>query len=100
MRVFIVAGSPQAKRPDGLAPGPGDRVIAADSGAVHARAWGWPVHLLVGGQRRDRPGAGAGPRHRRPVRSRRPDRSGDHPLRRAGWPRRSCARQLAAADPA
>jgi thiamine pyrophosphokinase len=48
MRVFIVAGSPQAERPVGLTPGPGDRVIAADSGAVHARAWGWPVHLLVG----------------------------------------------------
>ncbi len=48
MRVFIVAGSPSAERPAGLTPGPGDRVIAADSGAVHARAWGWPVHLLVG----------------------------------------------------
>jgi len=23
-------------------------VIAADYGAVHARAWGWPLHLLVG----------------------------------------------------
>jgi thiamine pyrophosphokinase len=23
-------------------------VIAADRGAAHARAWGWPVHLLVG----------------------------------------------------
>jgi thiamine pyrophosphokinase len=31
-----------------LAPRPDDRVIAADYGAHHARAWGWPVHLLVG----------------------------------------------------
>jgi thiamine pyrophosphokinase len=23
-------------------------VIAVDSGAVHARAWGWPIHLLIG----------------------------------------------------
>jgi thiamine pyrophosphokinase len=48
MRVFIVAGSPRAERPAGLTPRPGDRVIAADSGAIHAAAWGWPVHLLVG----------------------------------------------------
>ena len=25
-----------------------DLVIAADRGATHARAWGWPLHLLVG----------------------------------------------------
>ena len=48
MRVFIVAGSPTGLPPAGLAPGPGDRVIAADYGAHYARAWGWPVHLLVG----------------------------------------------------
>lgn len=48
MRVFIVGGSPAARRPICFAPGAGDRVIAADLGAQHARAWGWPVHLLVG----------------------------------------------------
>jgi len=48
VRVFIVAGSPTGLPPAGLAPGPGDRVIAADYGAHYARAWGWPVHLLVG----------------------------------------------------
>jgi thiamine pyrophosphokinase len=48
MRTFLVAGSPTANRPAGLEPGPEDRVIAADSGAVHARAWGWPIHLLIG----------------------------------------------------
>jgi thiamine pyrophosphokinase len=48
MRVFIIAGSPQAERPVGLAPRPADRVIAADSGAAYGRAWGWPVHLLIG----------------------------------------------------
>ena len=42
MRTFLVGGSPAAGGP-GLAPGPGDRVIAADRGAQHARAWGWPV---------------------------------------------------------
>jgi thiamine pyrophosphokinase len=45
---FIVAGSPIGEPPVGLAPGPGDRIIAADRGASHARAWGWPVHLLIG----------------------------------------------------
>jgi thiamine pyrophosphokinase len=48
MRVFVVAGSPTGLPPAGWIPGPGDRVIAADDGAHHARAWGWPVHLLVG----------------------------------------------------
>lgn len=48
MTHFLIAGSPAARRPVGLAPAPGDRVIAADLGARHARAWGWPVGLLVG----------------------------------------------------
>jgi thiamine pyrophosphokinase len=48
MRVFVVAGSPVARQPCGLAPGPADRVIAADFGAHHARAWGWPIDLLIG----------------------------------------------------
>jgi thiamine pyrophosphokinase len=48
MPTFVVAGSPQASAPAGLAPGPEDQVIAADRGAAHALAWGWPVHLLVG----------------------------------------------------
>lgn len=48
MRTFIVAGSPEARLPAGIRPGPADRVIAADRGAQHARTWGWPVHLLVG----------------------------------------------------
>jgi len=48
IRVFIVAGSPEARPPVGLAPAPADLVIAADRGGSHARAWGWPVHLLVG----------------------------------------------------
>jgi thiamine pyrophosphokinase len=48
VRVFIVAGSPTAEPPIDWVPGPDDRVIAADSGAVHARAWGWPVHWLIG----------------------------------------------------
>jgi thiamine pyrophosphokinase len=47
MRVFVVAGSPEARRPD-FDPGPGDRVIAADSGARHALNWGWSIDLLVG----------------------------------------------------
>jgi len=46
--IYIVGGSPAASRPLGSGPGPGDRVIAADRGAAHARVWGWPVHLLVG----------------------------------------------------
>lgn len=48
MRVFLVAGSPATQQPLELAPGPTDRVIAADYGAHHAAAWGWPIHLLVG----------------------------------------------------
>ncbi len=48
MRVFIIAGSPIAQQPLGFAPGPDDRVIAADHGAHHARAWGWPIDLLIG----------------------------------------------------
>lgn len=48
MTIYIVAGSPTARRPLGLTPGLADRVIAADRGAAHARAWSWPVHLLVG----------------------------------------------------
>jgi thiamine pyrophosphokinase len=48
MRVFVIAGSPGGQRPEVLAPAPNDRVIAADYGAHHARAWGWPVHLLAG----------------------------------------------------
>ena len=48
MRVFVVAGSPQATAPAGLVPGSDDSVIAADYGAHHPRAWGWPVHLLIG----------------------------------------------------
>ncbi len=48
MTIYIVGGSPAASRPFGFYPGARDRVIAADRGAAHARAWGWPVHLLVG----------------------------------------------------
>ena len=48
MTHFLVAGSPSGRPPRGLAPAPGDRVIAADLGARHALAWGWPLHLLVG----------------------------------------------------
>lgn len=48
MRTFVVAGSPVGDPPAGLEPGPADRVIAADGGAAHARAWGWPIHLLIG----------------------------------------------------
>jgi thiamine pyrophosphokinase len=48
MTAFLVAGSPDAQRPAWLAPGPGDYVIAVDRGLLHARAWGWPVHLLIG----------------------------------------------------
>jgi thiamine pyrophosphokinase len=48
LRVFVIGGSPEAQPPARLAPAPGDRVIAADHGAAHARAWGWPLHLLVG----------------------------------------------------
>jgi thiamine pyrophosphokinase len=48
MRAFVIAGSPTGLPPTDLEPGQGDRVIAADYGAHHACAWGWPVHLLVG----------------------------------------------------
>jgi thiamine pyrophosphokinase len=48
VRAFVVAGSPVARRPLRLQPQPGDFVVAADLGAQHALAWGWPVHLLVG----------------------------------------------------
>ena len=48
MTVFVIGGSPEARPPAHLTPAPGDRVIAADRGATHARAWGWPVHLLIG----------------------------------------------------
>ncbi len=48
MRVFVVAGSPAARRPQGLAPGQNDKVIAADLGAQHVIRWGWRVDLLVG----------------------------------------------------
>jgi thiamine pyrophosphokinase len=48
MRVFVIGGSPDGQPPAGRAPGPHDRVIAADYGAHTARVWGWPVHLLVG----------------------------------------------------
>ena len=48
MRVFLIGGSPEAQPPARLAPAPGEPVIAADHGAAHARAWGWPLHLLVG----------------------------------------------------
>ena len=48
MRIFLIGGSPEAQPPTRLAPAPGELVIAADHGAAHARAWGWPLHLLVG----------------------------------------------------
>jgi thiamine pyrophosphokinase len=48
MRAFVVAGSPAARRPARIAPQAGDLIVAADLGAQHARAWGWPVDLLVG----------------------------------------------------
>ena len=48
MRIFLIGGSPEAQRPAGLAPAQGDLVIAADHGAAHVWAWGWPLHLLVG----------------------------------------------------
>jgi thiamine pyrophosphokinase len=48
VRTFIVAGSPGGEPPQGLTPQPDDMVIAADAGARHARAWGWPIHLLIG----------------------------------------------------
>ncbi len=48
MRVFLVAGSPATQQPAAFTPGPADQVIAADYGAHHALAWGWPIHLLIG----------------------------------------------------
>ncbi len=48
MRIFLVAGSPVARPPAALSPQRADRVIAADYGAHHALAWGWPIHLLIG----------------------------------------------------
>ena len=48
LRIFLIGGSPEAQPPTRLAPAPGELVIAADHGAAHARAWGWPLHLLVG----------------------------------------------------
>ena len=48
MRIFLIGGSPEAQQPARLTPAPGELVIAADHGAAHARAWGWPLHLLVG----------------------------------------------------
>ncbi len=48
MRTFIVAGGPGEGQPRGLTPQPDDIVIAADAGAQHVRAWGWPLHLLIG----------------------------------------------------
>ncbi len=48
MRAFLVAGSPEALRPQGLDPGPEDYVIAVDSGLLHARDWDWDVQLLIG----------------------------------------------------
>ena len=48
MRTYIVAGSPTGQPPADLRPRPDDRVIAADYGAHHALAWGWPIHLLIG----------------------------------------------------
>ncbi len=48
MRAFLVAGSPEAERPHGISPGPGDWVAAVDSGLLHAEAWGWPIDLLIG----------------------------------------------------
>ena len=48
LRIFLIGGSPEAQPPARLTPAPGELVIAADHGAAHARAWGWPLHLLVG----------------------------------------------------
>ena len=48
MRIFLIGGSPEAQPPARLTPTMDDLVIAADRGAAHARAWGWPLHLLVG----------------------------------------------------
>ncbi len=48
MRAFIVASSPNALKPDGLRPAPGDHVIAADGGANWCAAWGWQPDLVIG----------------------------------------------------
>ncbi len=48
MRVFVVAGSPAARRPRHLSPQAGDYVIAADLGGQHALSWGWSINLLIG----------------------------------------------------
>jgi thiamine pyrophosphokinase len=48
LRIFLIGGSPAAQPPAHQTPEPGDLVIAADRGAAHARAWGWPLHLVVG----------------------------------------------------
>ncbi len=48
MGTYIVAGSPAGQPPTDRRPGPDDSVIAADYGAHHALAWGWPIHLLIG----------------------------------------------------
>ena len=48
MRIFLIGGSPEAQPPARLTPTMDDLVIAADRGAAHARAWGWPLDLLVG----------------------------------------------------
>ncbi len=48
MRIFLIAGSPVARPPAAQSPQGADRVIAADYGAHHALAWGWPIHLLIG----------------------------------------------------
>lgn len=48
MRALIIANGPAATLPPGFAPRPDDRIIAADGGAVHARAWGWLPHVVVG----------------------------------------------------
>jgi thiamine pyrophosphokinase len=45
--VVVVAGS-EAPVTDPPGPAPSGYVIAADSGLDRARAWGWPVHLVVG----------------------------------------------------
>jgi thiamine pyrophosphokinase len=48
LRIFLIGGSPEVQPPARLTPTMDDLVIAADRGAAHARAWGWPLHLLVG----------------------------------------------------
>jgi thiamine pyrophosphokinase len=48
MRALVIANGPTAALPRGFAPDPNDRIIAADGGAIHARAWGWLPHVVVG----------------------------------------------------